>query len=95
MKKKTIPNLKKRSKKTPSRYFRSKWKRYWRFQEEEDKVSEEQEDEAEDKGPLVHIGATDVANLGTSRSNVQRPTRPLSEEEEVTEEEQVTAVCRT
>ena len=95
MKKRTIPNLKRRNKTTPSLYFRSKWKRYWRFREEEDKVSEEEVDEAEDKGPLVHIGATDVANLVTSGSNVQRPTRPHSEEEEDTEEEEVTAQCRT
>ena len=62
MKKKTIPNLKKRKKTTPSRHFRSKWKKYWRSQEEEDKVSEEEVDEAEDKGPLVPTGATDVVN---------------------------------
>ena len=37
----------------------------------------------------------DEANLVTSGSNIQRPTRPHSEEEEVTEVEEVTAQCRT
>ena len=95
MRKKRIPNPKKRNKTTPSRYSRSKWKKFWRFQEEEDKVSEEEVDEAEDKGPLAPTGAMDVANSGISGSSAQRPTRPHLEEEVDIEEEEVTAQCRT
>ena len=80
---------------TQSRYFRNRWKKFWQFQEEVDKVSEDEVDEAEDKGPLAPTGATDVANLDTSGSNAQRPTRPLLEEEVDTEEEEVIAQCRT
>ena len=46
----------------------------------------EAEDEAEDKGPTIHIGATGVANWATSANNVPRQTRPHLEAEEVEEE---------
>ena len=80
---------------TQSRYFRNRWKKFWQFQEEVDKVSEEEVDEAEDKGPSAPTGAMDVANSDTSGSSAQRPTRLHLEEEVDTEEEEVTAQCRT
>ena len=51
-------------------------------------------DEAEDKGPLAHTGATDADNWVTSVSSAQQPIRLPSEEEEDIEVDEVTAQCR-
>ena len=95
-KRRTNPKRRKREKTTLSPSYNSRWKKYWQFpKEEEDKDSEVEADEAEDKGPLAPIGATDADNLVTSVSNARQLTRPLSEAEEEAEVDADIAQCRT
>ena len=95
MKTRPTPTKRKRRKTTPYRFYRSKWKKCWLLQNEEDKVSEEEEDEAEDKGPTTLTDVTDAANWATSGNSVQPRIRHHSEDEVDTEVDVVTAPHHT
>ena len=95
MKTRPTPNQRKRRKTTPLRFYSSKWKKCWLFQNEEDKDLEEEEDEAEDKGPSTHTDVTDADNWVTSVNSVQPQIRPHSEDEVDTEVDAVTAPHHT